>query len=88
MRPYQRAKAALRQFAWVGSAAGAMHLCYLYTYTNIPTQGQAIPRHPLAPSTAAPWINLFAALHNFSLANSCPDETDETFLCDMTGQLM
>jgi hypothetical protein len=33
--------------AWMGSAAGAMHLGYLYTYTNMPTQGQAIPRHPL-----------------------------------------
>jgi hypothetical protein len=31
----------------VGSAAGAMHVCYPYTYTNIPTEGQAIPRHAL-----------------------------------------
>jgi hypothetical protein len=43
--PYRRATAALRQSAWVGSAAGAMHVCYSYTYTNIPTEGQAIPRH-------------------------------------------
>jgi hypothetical protein len=48
--PYRRATAALRQSAWVGSAAGAMHVCYPYTYTNIPTEGQAIPRHALVGS--------------------------------------